>query len=207
MLTTSELEHQTRADPRLFAGITRQRSEGTTDLGEFLAAHRGEVPPPVSLGPDDVAFLTYTSVTTGVPEGAMNTHRNVVFTAQVYRDWARAGRDGTASCPLCVLVTGLGLLPMPAGSATPGTAVTPPVVAGSNATRSTGDASQDDAARLRVRVDELVPFGHRDQPQRGSLTRSASTAVPGSRHRRRRHPRGGLVEPGRVRARFHHRHG
>jgi long-chain acyl-CoA synthetase len=24
----------------------------------------------------------------------MNTHRNVVFTAQVYRDWVRAGRDG-----------------------------------------------------------------------------------------------------------------
>ena len=37
--------------------------------------HRGEVPPPVELGPDDVAFLTYTSGTTGVPKGAMNTHR------------------------------------------------------------------------------------------------------------------------------------
>ena len=54
----------------------------------------GQVPPPVDLGPDDVAFLTYTSGTTGVPKGAMNTHRNVVFTAQVYRDWVHAGRDG-----------------------------------------------------------------------------------------------------------------
>ena len=54
----------------------------------------GEVPPPVRFGPDDVAFLTYTSGTTGVPKGAMNTHRNVVFTAQVYRDWVRAGRGG-----------------------------------------------------------------------------------------------------------------
>ena len=26
----------------------------------------------------------------------MNTHRNVVFTAQVYRDWVRAGQDGGA---------------------------------------------------------------------------------------------------------------
>ncbi|SDN34354.1 long-chain acyl-CoA synthetase [Geodermatophilus siccatus] len=94
VLTTSELEFQTRDDERLFAGVSRQRHEGTTDLGEFLAEHRGQTPPPVQLGPDDVAFLTYTSGTTGVPKGAMNTHRNVVFTAQVYRDWVHAGRDG-----------------------------------------------------------------------------------------------------------------
>ncbi|MGY1634461.1 AMP-binding protein [Geodermatophilus sp. SYSU D01186] len=94
VLTTSELEFQTRDDPRLFAATRRQRHEGTTDFLQFVEQHRGQEPPPVRLGPDDVAFLTYTSGTTGVPKGAMNTHRNVVFTAQVYRDWARAGRDG-----------------------------------------------------------------------------------------------------------------
>lgn len=94
VLTTSELEFQTRNDERLFAGTGRQRHEGTTDLAEFVARHRGTPPPPVDLGPDDVAFLTYTSGTTGVPKGAMNTHRNVVFTAQVYLDWVHAGRDG-----------------------------------------------------------------------------------------------------------------
>ncbi len=94
VLTTSELEFQTRHDERLFAGAVRQRHEGTTDFSEFVAQHRGTTPPPVDLGPDDVAFLTYTSGTTGVPKGAMNTHRNVVFTAQVYRDWVHAGRDG-----------------------------------------------------------------------------------------------------------------
>ena len=93
VLTTSELEFQTRSDERLFAGLTRQRCDGTTDLAELLARHDGAVPPPVTPGPDDVAFLTYTSGTTGVPKGAMNTHGNVAFTAQVYRDWARAG-DG-----------------------------------------------------------------------------------------------------------------
>jgi long-chain acyl-CoA synthetase len=94
VLTTSELEFQTRNDERLFAGMERIRSDGTTDFTEFIDQHRGTAPPPVDLKADDVAFLTYTSGTTGVPKGAMNTHRNVVFTAQVYRDWVRAGRDG-----------------------------------------------------------------------------------------------------------------
>jgi long-chain acyl-CoA synthetase len=94
VLTTSELEFQSRNDERLFAGTTRQRHEGTTDFGELIAEHRGQAPPAVSFGPDDVAFLTYTSGTTGVPKGAMNTHRNVTFTAQVYRDRVHAGRDG-----------------------------------------------------------------------------------------------------------------
>ncbi|MGY1650173.1 AMP-binding protein [Geodermatophilus sp. SYSU D01119] len=95
VLTTSGLDLQTRDDERLFAGVTRQRHEGTTDLLEFVEQHRGQTPPAATLGPDDVAFLTYTSGTTGVPKGAMNTHRNVCFTAQVYRDWTHAGRDGS----------------------------------------------------------------------------------------------------------------
>ena len=95
VLTTSELEYQTRNDERLFKGLTRQRHDGTTDFTELLQRHRGQVPPPVSFAPDDVAFLTYTSGTTGVPKGAMNTHRNVVFTAAVYRDWARFAAGGS----------------------------------------------------------------------------------------------------------------
>ena len=95
VLTTSELEYQSRNDERLFKGLTRQRYDGTTDFSELLQQHRGSVPPAVQLGSDDVAFLTYTSGTTGVPKGAMNTHRNVVFTAAVYRDCVRFGPGGS----------------------------------------------------------------------------------------------------------------
>jgi long-chain acyl-CoA synthetase len=95
VLTTSELEYQSRNDERLFKGLRRQRHDGTTDFTELLRQHRGQTPPAVQFTRDDVAFLTYTSGTTGVPKGAMNTHGNVVFTASVYRDWARFGPGGS----------------------------------------------------------------------------------------------------------------
>src|ERR687889_803431 len=51
VLTTSELDFQTRDDERLFAGMERRRHEGTTDFGQFMDEHRGQTPPPVQLGP------------------------------------------------------------------------------------------------------------------------------------------------------------
>jgi long-chain acyl-CoA synthetase len=91
VITTSELEYQSRDDQRIFAGIDRTGCAGTADMADLLRRFAGHARPEVSLGPDDVAFLTYTSGTTGPPKGAMTTHRNVVFNAQAYRDWIGIG--------------------------------------------------------------------------------------------------------------------
>ncbi len=92
-ITTSELEYQSRDDERSFAGIERISTPGTQDMAELIDRFRGQRPPAADLGPDDVAFLTYTSGTTGPPKGAMNSHRNVVFNSQTYRDWIGIGGD------------------------------------------------------------------------------------------------------------------
>jgi len=59
----------------------------------LIEHHRGQAPDPVTFGPDDTAFLTYTSGTTGPPKGAMNSHGNVVFNSQAYRQWCGLGPD------------------------------------------------------------------------------------------------------------------
>jgi long-chain acyl-CoA synthetase len=71
----------------LLAASKKVECPGTFDFMEVLDSHAGLAAPRPSLGASDVAFLTYTSGTTGPPKGAMNTHRNVVFNSAVYRRW------------------------------------------------------------------------------------------------------------------------
>ena len=107
-ITCSALDGQTRDDPRLFAGVGRLRPEGTRDLETVLAEYAGRRPGPVTTRGDDVAVLTYTSGTTGVPKGAMNTHANMTFNAQTYRDWmAFAAADVVLGVAPLFHITGL----------------------------------------------------------------------------------------------------
>ncbi|MEA2383895.1 MAG: long-chain acyl-CoA synthetase [Solirubrobacteraceae bacterium] len=121
VVTTSPLDFLDGDAPAALADVERHRHDGTSDLLELARAHAGQTPAPVDSGPDDIAFLTYTSGTTGPPKGAMNTNRNVVFNAQVYRDWMRLTEDDSVfgAAPLFHITGLIGhaavamLVPMP----------------------------------------------------------------------------------------------
>ena len=57
------------------------------DMLRVVEVHLGDKPVEHRSTDDDLAFLTYTSGTTGVPKGAMNTFGNVRHSATVFRDW------------------------------------------------------------------------------------------------------------------------
>jgi long-chain acyl-CoA synthetase len=87
VITTNEIDLLGSERPRLLSGSTKVRHDGTLDLLELVERYAGQRPDDPGLQPDQVAFLTYTSGTTGPPKGAMNTHRNVVFNSAAYQRW------------------------------------------------------------------------------------------------------------------------
>jgi long-chain acyl-CoA synthetase len=73
--------------PTMLAGMARSPDETATNLCAIVSRHTGQTPSPVEVAGDDMAFMVFTSGTTGDPKGAMNTHRNVVFATTVYERW------------------------------------------------------------------------------------------------------------------------
>jgi long-chain acyl-CoA synthetase len=98
-ITTSPLEFlcPVAARPRMLAGLSRAElaDTGVEDLIEVIAQHAGQSPEPIEIDGHDVAFMVYTSGTTGEPKAALNTHRNVVFATSVYERWIGLTREDT----------------------------------------------------------------------------------------------------------------
>ncbi len=71
--------------PPLLKDVKPVSIDGAISMLELVhnSANRNIADP--QLSPDDIAYLTYTSGTTGPPKGAMNTHGNIAFNARVYQ--------------------------------------------------------------------------------------------------------------------------
>ncbi|GAB4427939.1 MAG: long-chain fatty acid--CoA ligase [Chloroflexi bacterium OHK40] len=88
VITCSELDFLGPGErPAVLASASRQPHPRADDMLELCRRHAGAADPAAPVAPADIAFLTYTSGTTGRPKGAMNTHANVAYNAEVYRIW------------------------------------------------------------------------------------------------------------------------
>jgi long-chain acyl-CoA synthetase len=81
------------------------RIGGALSLREALARGAGLQLRPVSVAPEDIAFLQYTGGTTGVSKGAMLTHRNILANLEqsgvwVSRDFKEGGEIVIAPLPM-----------------------------------------------------------------------------------------------------------
>jgi len=87
VITTSELDWQTRNDGRVLEVPRLSAPDGVLDLLTVVSAYAGQRPGVTSPRPGDVAVLTYTSGTTGRPKGAMSTHGTMVYGCYNFREW------------------------------------------------------------------------------------------------------------------------
>lgn len=72
--------------------VPKARVDGTRDFLESLSGLAGAAPA-VALSMDDVALMTYTSGTTGMPKGAMLTYENALFKAAAAADCNQVDAD------------------------------------------------------------------------------------------------------------------
>jgi long-chain acyl-CoA synthetase len=87
IITTSEVDFLSPEYPvpHILEGYRRENPGDAIDMMELLGKYQGVALPREKVAPDDIAHLIYTSGTTGPPKGAINTNRNIVFNAHVYK--------------------------------------------------------------------------------------------------------------------------
>jgi long-chain acyl-CoA synthetase len=94
-ITTSPLDFLSsgKEAPPLLKDSKKTAIPDALDMMELIGKYSGQEAGAHVLRPEDVAYLTYTSGTTGPPKGAMNTHGNIAFNARVYRTALRMAED------------------------------------------------------------------------------------------------------------------
>ena len=75
-------------------GFRIQLAEGDIWMQNLSAKYQPEDRPKVEVGPGDMALFQYSGGTTGVPKGAIATHRNLVANALQIRSWMVSAKDG-----------------------------------------------------------------------------------------------------------------
>jgi len=110
VITTSGLDFLDPQSPQpsVLKGVKKVEDLKTQDFITLLKEYRGKQVGPVKLSGEDIAYLTYTSGTTGPPKGAMNTHGNVAFNSEVYRHcWKLTPSDTMLGVAPLFHVTGM----------------------------------------------------------------------------------------------------
>ena len=95
VITTSPLDllPADRELPDMLKGTRKISVPGASDMLELMERYKGKKVKDPELSQDDIAYLTYTSGTTGPPKGAMNTHGNIAFNARVYKTWLQMDKN------------------------------------------------------------------------------------------------------------------
>ncbi len=94
LLWSGEHDWQTRDDPRIFAALPRREALAADSLMRCIDDFAGRKPPHHVPSGGDIAFIVYTSGTTGLPKGACISHDNLVRISAAHRAWY-ALADGT----------------------------------------------------------------------------------------------------------------